>query len=136
MGRNSEIRAALAISAGAIAGALLRFYVSETSKLIFGKGFAYYGTFFVNMLGCFIIALYFTWHHERFRDWSPELRLFITTGFCGSLTTFSTYGLDTVQLLQRGNITTALVYWLGSAVLGMVAILLGVFVGRINKSTE
>lgn len=127
------IRPAIAIALGAIPGALSRFYISELSKAIFGKDFAYYGIFFVNLVGCFIIALFFTLNQERFKNWSAEIRLMITTGFCGALTTFSTYGLDTVTLLKKGNITVAVLYWVVSAVAGMIAISLGVFIARLIK---
>jgi CrcB protein len=59
------------------------------------------------------------------RGLSPELRLAIGTGFFGSYTTFSTYALESMTLWWAGRGWTALVYWLGSAVLGLVGIGLG-----------
>ncbi len=136
MPHNLAIRTAIAISLGAIPGALSRYYIVELSKTIFGKDFAYYGIFFVNIVGCFIIALFFTLNEERFKNWSPELRLMVTTGFCGAFTTFSTYTLDTVTMLQKGNITVAVLYWAGSAIVGMIAVLLGVVLGRFGKAVQ
>lgn len=130
------LRTAIAISLGAIPGALSRYYIAELSKILFSKDFAYYGTFFVNIVGCFIIALYFTLNEERFKNWSPELRLIVTTGFCGAFTTFSTYGLDTVVMLQKGNFAGAILYSASSVILGMIAIVLGVVIGRLNKTAE
>jgi CrcB protein len=78
--------------------------------------------------------LFFTLNEERFKNWSPELRLMVTTGFCGAFTTFSTYTLDTVTMLQKGNITVAVLYWAGSAIVGMIAVLLGVVFGRFGKA--
>lgn len=59
------------------------------------------------------------------RSIATELRLLIAVGFLGSYTTFSTYALDTVSLIQQGNLIFALVYWAGSALLGIFGIVLG-----------
>jgi CrcB protein len=134
MPHNLAIRTAIAISLGAIPGALSRYYIVELFKTIFGNDFAYYGIFLVNIVGCFFIALFFTLNEERFKNWSPELRLMVTTGSCGAFTTFSTYTLDTVTMLQNGNITGAVLYWAGSAIVGMIAVLLGVVFGRFGKA--
>jgi len=128
--QNLHIRMAIAISFGAIPGALSRYFIGELTKAISGKDFGYYGTFFVNVVGCFIIAFYFTLNEQRFKNWSPELRLIVTTGFCGALTTFSTYGLDTAGMLQKGDFNLALFYWAGSMIIGMIAVLLGVSFAR------
>jgi fluoride exporter len=56
---------------------------------------------------------------------SPELRLLIGTGFLGAYTTFSTYGLETFVLLRTGNILPTVLYWGGSAILGVVCVWLG-----------
>ncbi|WP_460206216.1 fluoride efflux transporter FluC [Scytonema sp. NUACC21] len=61
---------------------------------------------------------------------SHDLRLLVAVGFLGSYTTFSTYSLDTMALLQTGNYGTALFYWMGSAVLGVVCVELGSFLAR------
>jgi fluoride exporter len=136
MPQNVAIRNAIAIALGAIPGALNRYYISEWSKATFGKDFAYYGTFFINVTGCFLIALFLTLNAERFKNLSPEIRLIVATGFCGAYTTFSTYGLETFTQLQKGNSAVALFYWIGSAIIGIIAIQLGVIVGRLNKADE
>jgi fluoride exporter len=136
MPQNVAIRNAIAIALGAIPGALSRYYISEWSKATFGKDFAYYGTFFINVTGCFLIALFLTLNAERFKNLSPEIRLIVATGFCGAYTTFSTYGLETFTQLQKGNSAVALFYWIGSAIIGIIAIHLGVIVGRLNKADE
>ena len=64
-------RYALAIAIGAIFGALSRFYVTEGAKAIFGKDFGFYGTFFINVSGCLLIAYILTLATENLRIISP-----------------------------------------------------------------
>ncbi|MEG4105683.1 fluoride efflux transporter CrcB [Microcoleus sp. S13_C5] len=123
-------RNALAVAIGAIFGALSRYYVTEGAKAIFGKDFGFYGTFFINVSGCFLIAYILTIALENIRSISPELRLMTTTGFCGAYTTFSTYGLESKGFLDKGNITMLLIYFVGSAIVGMIGIQLGVLLAR------
>ena len=123
-------RYALAVAIGAIFGALSRFYITEGAKAIFGKDFGFYGTFFINVSGCLLIAYILTLATENLRIISPELRLMTTTGFCGAYTTFSTYGLESRAFLDKGDITTLSIYFVGSAIVGMIGIQLGVLLAR------
>jgi CrcB protein len=125
-------RYALTIAIGAIFGALSRFYLTECAKAIFGKDFGFYGTFFINISGCLLIAYILTLAVENIRVISPELRLMTTTGFCGAYTTFSTYGLETNNFLTKGNITTMLIYGIGSAIASMICLQIGVVLARAN----
>jgi CrcB protein len=134
--QNSIARTILAISVGAIPGAIGRYLITELTKEIIGKDFAYYATFFINVTGCFIIALFYTLNERKFRNIPTEYRLAIATGFCGAYTTFSTYGLETVGQIDKGATTVALIYWLGSMILGMVAVKLGVMLGSLNSNSE
>lgn len=119
-----------AIAIGAIFGALSRFYVTEFAKAIFGKDFGFYGTFFINVSGCLLIAYILTLAIENIRLISPELRVMTTTGFCGAYTTFSTYGLESKGFLDKGDMTTLLIYWVGSAIVGMICVQIGVTLAR------
>ena len=123
----------LAVAIGAIFGALSRFYVTEGAKAIFGKDFGFYGTFFINVTGCLIIAYILTLATENLRIISPELRLMTTTGFCGAYTTFSTYGLESRGFLDKGDITTLLIYFVGSAIVGMIGVQIGVLLARASS---
>jgi CrcB protein len=62
---------------------------------------------------------------------SPEIKLIVATGFLGAYTTFSTFGLDTVGLLQRGNWLAAAGYFSGSTILGIISVQLGMIIARM-----
>ena len=123
-------RYSLAVAIGAIFGALSRFYITELAKAIFGTNFDFYGTFLINVSGCLLIAYILTLATENIRIISPELRLMTTTGFCGAYTTFSTYGLESKGFLDKGDITMLLIYWVGSAIAGMICVQIGVLLAR------
>ncbi len=130
--QNVVVRTVMAIALGAIPGALGRYFITELTKTMIGKDFSYYGTFLINVTGCFIIALFYTLNEQKLRNLSPEIRLAIATGFCGAYTTFSTYGLETFTQLDEGNITGGLIYWLASMIFGMLAVQLGVTLGKLR----
>ncbi|MEL7036228.1 MAG: fluoride efflux transporter CrcB [Cyanobacteria bacterium J06592_8] len=124
------IRKPIAIGLGAIAGAVTRYYLTVWLASRFGTSFPY-GTFFVNLTGCFIMGC-FTVFSGRIEAISPELILLLGVGFLGSYTTFSTYELDTHRLLQNNGVSwIVFFYWMGSAVLGVIGIQLGLIFGRL-----
>ena len=125
---NSTIYTIFAISLGAIPGALSRYYLTLffTSRL--GTAFPY-GTFFINITGAFLMG-FFTTLTSKFGI-SQVVQLFVAVGFLGSYTTFSTYALDTSNVLQARGYKTALLYWLGSPLLGFISIELGVLLGKL-----
>ncbi|BAY64749.1 CrcB protein [Calothrix brevissima NIES-22] len=133
--QNTFLRTVMAISLGAMPGAVGRYLITEFIKSTFGKDFSYYGTFFINVTGCFIIALFYSLNEQKLKNISPEVRLIVATGFCGAYTTFSTYGLETFTQIEQGNTTLALIYWLGSMIIGMIAIQLGVILGKLNSKS-
>ena len=122
------IRNPIAISLGAIAGALSRYYITLWFAQRYGTNFPY-GTFFINLTGCFAMGFFITLTLERV-VMSPEVRLLVATGFLGSYTTFSTYGLESKGFLDQGNLMMFLIYWVGSAIVGMVGVQLGVSLAR------
>lgn len=117
------IRSPIAISLGAIPGALCRYYISLYFSQWFGTSFPF-GTFFINLTGAFLMGVFVTVSLERSLT-SLDLRLLIAVGFLGSYTTFSTYALDVITLFQSGNLGFTFFYWFGSAVLGVLGIVLG-----------
>lgn len=125
------IRNPIAISLGAIAGALSRYYLTLWFVQRFGTGFPY-GTFFINISGCFVMGFFMTLALERVIPISPEVRLLIATGFLGSYTTFSTYGLDSITLLSNHRLIPSALYWAGSALMGILSVQLGVVLARLG----
>ena len=125
-----EIRVPVAISLGAIAGALSRYYLTLWLTNCFGFGFPY-GTFFINISGCLAMGFFATLAMEKTAMISPEIKLIVATGFLGAYTTFSTFGLDTVGLLQRGNWLAAAGYFSGSTILGVISVQLGMVLARM-----
>lgn len=88
-----------------------------------------YGTFIVNLLGCFLIG-FLVFVTEKPTASSVEWRLFLVTGFCGGFTTFSSFSFESVQLLINHQIFNTLLYTLGSLVIGLLATYLGILLAR------
>jgi CrcB protein len=65
------------------------------------------GTLAANLIGCYVIGMAVAFF-ATYPSFAPEWRLFITTGFCGGLTTFSTFSAEVVMLLQSGRSMFAL----------------------------
>lgn len=134
------LRNPLAVSLGAIAGALSRYYLGLWFVQWLGNEFPY-GTFVINLTGCFVMGLFTTLVVEQITPIPLEVRLLVTVGFLGSYTTFSTYGLDVVLLSQRASadgwrwmaLAKIGFYWIGSAILGVLSVQLGIYLGRLGK---
>ncbi|HEY9297640.1 MAG TPA: fluoride efflux transporter CrcB [Phormidium sp.] len=127
--QDPSFRAPIAISLGAIAGSLTRYYLTLYFTQSFGSSFPV-GTFLINLTGCFGMGFFVTLV-ERGMNLSPELRLLVTTGFLGAYTTFSTYGLDTINLWRTGNYLATAFYWSGSAILGILSLQIGVILAKL-----
>ncbi|MFN3981949.1 MAG: fluoride efflux transporter CrcB [Caldilinea sp.] len=119
----------LYISIGAIVGANARFLISQWAAERLGVGFPY-GTFFVNVTGCFIIGLFYGLGENRITI-TPELRLLFAVGFLGGFTTFSTFGYESTALLRSGDLILALLNIVGSNLLGLLAVVVGLAVARL-----
>ena len=95
----------LAIAVGAAVGALLRWELGARLNHLFPS--IPPGTLAANLVGGYIVGLAIAYFAQA-SDVSPEWRLFIITGFCGGLTTFSTFSAEAVALLQEGRLSLAL----------------------------
>jgi CrcB protein len=93
-------RSFVAVSLGGMLGCLLRWVLAMFLNRYFPN--IPPGTLAANFIGCYVIGMalaFFT----TFPQLAPEWRLFVTTGFCGGLTTFSTFSAEIVTLLQSGR---------------------------------
>ncbi|PID85457.1 MAG: fluoride efflux transporter CrcB [Chloroflexi bacterium] len=112
----------MAIGVGGAIGAILRFVISGITYNVLGQNFPW-GTFVVNMVGCFLIGLLAQLFEES--AISPNLRVLILVGGLGAFTTFSTYALENVNLLRNGEWGAALIDVVLSTVLGLIFVILG-----------
>lgn len=106
----------------------MRFWVSSGVYGIFGRDFPY-GTLAVNVVGSLVMGVSFVLLVERLGS-APEWRAFLMIGFLGAFTTFSTFSLETVQLLEGGEVGRALLNVVVSVVLCLGAAWLGIVAGR------
>lgn len=118
----------IAISLGAVPGALSRYYVTGWCTKAFGKAFPY-GTFIINITGCFCMGFFMTLI-SGIANFPTEVRLMVATGFLGAYTTFSTYGFDTLTLLRNQKLGATAFYWGGSAIFGIIGVQLGAFLAQ------
>ena len=95
----------LAITVGAALGALLRWQLGDRLNSVFPT--IPPGTLVANLFGAYVIGLGIAFF-ATFSAISPEWRLLVITGFCGGLTTFSTFSAEITTLLQQGRLSWAL----------------------------
>jgi len=118
----------LAIAVGGAGGAVLRFWVSTGVYALVGRGFPY-GTLAVNVLGSVLMGMLYVVFMERMLV-SPELRAGILVGVLGAFTTFSTFSMETVNLVEQAQYAKAGMNIALSVVACVLASWLGVIVGR------
>lgn len=120
------------IALGGAFGALGRYTLSNLIHSKTGIIFPW-GTFSVNILGCFMLGLIYVLGTEKIML-SPNIRAFLTIGFLGAFTTFSTFSLETLNMLKDGEIRLALFNAAGSLIIGLAAVWLGtVFAQLLSK---
>ncbi len=115
------IRNILAVSLGAITGALSRYYISIWLATILGVNFPY-GTLFINITGSFLMGFIVSLTIEKIIILPLDILILITVGFLGSYTTFSSYELDSIRLMDEDRWFAFILYWFGSAFLGLLSI--------------
>jgi len=117
-----------AVSAGGIAGTLLRFATANWVSAHWPRHF-YLGTLAVNVIGCLLIGLLYGLFLQR--PLVPvELRAGLIVGFLGGLTTFSSFSLDTVRLLESGQAPLAFGYAAASVLGGLLATWAGLYLTK------
>lgn len=119
----------LIISLGAVLGANCRYWIGGWAVQRFGAGFPY-GNLVINLTGSFILGFFMALVTDRFLV-NPQWRLLVAIGFLGSYTTFSSYTYESISLILSGQLWTGLFNLIGSSILGGLAVLLGIWLGRL-----
>lgn len=119
----------LLIALGGAFGSALRFWLSSTVQYRLHPEFPI-GTLSVNVLGSLLVGFCYAMIYQRFAD-SELLRAFVIFGILGGFTTFSTFSLETVNLVQSGFWLKALLNIIASVLTCVVAAAAGLAVGRL-----
>lgn len=109
---------------GSVSRYLLSNWVNNKTKSNFP-----WGTFSVNIIGSFIIGIFFILVMDKAN--SPQLKLIVSVGFLGAFTTFSTFSLETFNLIRENNILLALGNIGLSVALGLLAVWSGIIIGKL-----
>lgn len=118
----------LAIAAGGAVGSVLRFWMSTWVHSFAGRSFPY-GTLTVNVLGCLAMGFLFVLFVDRLSD-NAVLRAGILIGVLGGFTTFSSFSIETFNLIEQGAWLKAVANMTGSLLLCIGATWVGVILGR------
>lgn len=119
----------ITVALGGAMGAVSRFLVGNIVGKALGSAWPY-GTFIINIVGCFCMGVLMTVIVER-QLLPAAWRLFLCVGFLGGFTTFSSFGYETISLINNGKLLEAIAYVSGSVLLGLLATAIGVYVGRV-----
>ena len=117
------IKSIFFVGIGGAIGSVMRYLLGVVSTHYF-KGTFPIATFITNFLGCLIIGLLIGYFGKS-NEINPQLKLLLITGFCGGFTTFSTFAAENVQLLENGNYWLLLGNVVGSVILGIGGVILG-----------
>jgi len=118
----------VAVAVGGACGAVMRWLMASGIQKVAGGAFPW-GTFAVNALGSFLLGFLFVWLIER-STLSELMRLALTVGFLGAFTTFSTYSLESIRLLQEGALALAFGNVIGQVIVCLTLTWLGIQLAR------
>lgn len=111
----------LVVGLGGFIGAVLRYLISLI-PIKNPDSFPIH-TFIINIIGAFAIGC-IAFAASKNENIDPKLLLFLKVGICGGFTTFSTFSLETAELIKGGSVLMAIVYLVASVVLGILAVML------------
>ena len=117
-----------AVATGGAVGAVARFMLSSWAMKLLPR-FVPAGTLLVNVLGCLVIGFLVALFETKGRD-SQVIRAFAVTGLLGSLTTFSTFGYQTVELVREGSPRLAALNVVANLAIGILAVVMGLSLGK------
>ncbi len=121
----------IALLVGGALGTLFRYTVSGLTYRLFVGVFPW-GTLIVNLTGSFLIGV--LWGLFEMKSLSPQARAFVFMGFLGGFTTFSTYTLETLNLLREGEIKLAVLNVAASNMLGLALVIAGFAASKLILS--
>ena len=122
------LKSLLFVGLGGSIGSIFRYLTSIYIAKYFPTKFPL-ATFWVNILGCFLIGLLFG-YFEKNTMVNSDMKLLFVTGFCGGYTTFSTFGHENISLFQSNNSLLAFAYIGASLIFGLLAVWLGLFLAK------
>ena len=88
-----------------------------------------WGTLTANSIGCFLIGV-FVGYFNRLGLIKDPVALFFIVGFCGGLTTFSSFSLDLFHLSKGSSVLYPLIYFIGTVILGMLSLVFGLWINK------
>jgi CrcB protein len=127
-----ELSRYLIVAFGGALGAVARYALGGWVQAKWGAAFPY-GTFIINISGAFVLGLFATLFVNL--AWNDQWRLLIAVGFLGAYTTFSTFQYESLELItQGGRYRAAVLYLVGSLVVGLLTAYLGIVAARLLLS--
>lgn len=118
----------IVVGAGAAVGGMARYWLSQFIHKYFVTAFPY-GTMTINIVGSFALG-FFMYYLSARKMISSEMQLFLTVGFCGGFTTFSTFSLETVNLLRDSEFLLGGINIVGSVVLCLLGTYLAYVISK------
>lgn len=119
----------LLVGAGGAVGAMARYGLASAVGRLWPMGFPL-ATLLINIIGSCAMGVFVGLMARFLPDWQEDARLFVAVGLLGGFTTFSSFSLDTIVLIERGALLQAGAYVLLSVVVCVIGLYLGLLVTR------